>query len=289
MTATAGNSTMGYSKILYSVRDRVAWITLNDPARLNAMDHGPGSMQREVIEALEAADRDDAVRCMVVTGAGKAFSSGGVMGSGAGHPEDAVDWYRFMATEDADNERIRSLDKPVIGAINGLCYGAAFMMALHFDMLVAARSARLGLIETRFGSVGADVLMYMVGPQWAKFLALSGELIDAPTAKRIGLVLEVVEDDALIARVADLARRVAAIPPTGVMFNRRVLNGALDAQGWHTHKHYALALNALTNSRMHRAASADGRPFRDLMRAGWQDYKTARDAPFQPPWLSGDD
>lgn len=89
--------------------------------------------------------------------------------------------------------------------------------------------------------------------------------------------------------VADLARRVAAIPPTGVMFNRRVLNGALDAQGWHTHKHYALALNALTNSRMGTAASADGRPFRDLMRAGWQDYKTARDAPFQPPWLSGDD
>lgn len=252
------------------------------------MDHGPGSMQREVVEALTLADRDDGVRCVVITGAGKAFSSGGVMGSKAGHPEDAVDWYEFMAVEDEDNERIRSLRKPTIGAINGLCYGAAFMMSLHFDILVAARSARFGLIETRFGSVGADVLAYVVGPQWAKFLALTGELIDAPTAKRIGLVIEVVPDDLLMERASDLARRVAAIPPTGVMFNRRVLNGALNAQGWLGQKHLALALNALTNSRMGEACAADGRPFKDLMKSGWADYKGARDTPFQPPWLKDD-
>ena len=253
------------------------------------MDHGPGSMQRQVVDEIARAHADPDVRCVVVTGAGRAFSSGGMMGSGAGHPETVREWLSFLDVEDDDNERIRDIGIPVIGAINGLCYGAGLMMAVHFDILVAAQSARFGLIETRFGSVGADVLTYLVGPQWAKFLALSGELIDSRTAQEIGLVLAVVEDHALRARTQDLARRVASLPPESVELNRRLLNAALNHQGWNSQKATARALNAITNSLQHEALAANGRKFTDLMKDGWPAYKAARDEPFSPPWLQPGD
>ena len=274
-----------FPHVLWSACHGVGTIVLNRPERLNAMDHGPGSMQRELVEAIEIADADPEVRCVVVTGAGRAFSSGGVMAPGTSHPGNAVDWYRFLAAEDADNERIRALSTPVIGAINGMCYGAALMMSLHFDILIAAESARFGLIETRFGSVGAEMLLFHVGPQWAKFLAMSGELIDARTAHRIGLVLETVPDDLLLDRVADLARRIASIPGAGPDLNRRVINAGMDAMGWSTQKRLAGAFNALTNSQMREARTPDGSSLFELMADDWEVYKAKRDAPFEPPWL----
>ena len=207
------------------------------------------------------------------------------MAPGTHHPENAVEWYRFLAAEDADNERIRALSTPVIGAINGMCYGAALMMSLHFDILIAAESARLGLIETRFGSVGAEMLLFHVGPQWAKFLAMSGELIDARTAQRIGLVLETVPDDIFADKVADLARRIASIPGAGPELNRRVINAGMDAMGWGSQKRVAGAFNALTNSQMHQARTPDGSSLFALMANDWKAYKAKRDSPFEPPWL----
>jgi len=270
--------------VLYRVADRIATITLNRPDRLNAIDHGPGSMQRAILQALETADQDDEVRCVIITGAGRAFSSGGDLGAGA-KLHTAVDWYWFLGEEDMDNERIRTLRKPVIGAINGLCYGAAMIMAAHFDLLVAVDSARFGYIETRYGGTGVDVMAYLVGPQWARFLAMSGELITARKAKEIGLVLEVFGPDEFEERVVDLARRIAAMPPTSVQLNRRVITGATRMMGWGQQKDLALALNAVTNSAGREAATPDGRKFSDLIKQGWQVFKEARDAAFRTPWL----
>jgi len=280
MSAATGDD----ERLLRSVVDGVATFTLNRPDRLNAMDHGPGSLQRELVDALEEADHDDAVRCCVITGAGKAFSSGGELGAAAALSSSS-DWYWFLRQEDEDNERIRQLRKPTIGAINGICFGAALIMAAHFDILVASDRARIGLIETRFGGTGVDVLAYHVGPQWAKFLALSGELITAQKAQEIGLVLAVVPHDSFAEKIADLARRVAAMPPAAAQLNRRVVNGALDTMGWGAQKDLALALNSVTNGDMQQAATPDGRRFGELMRLGWTEFKNARDEPFRVPWL----
>lgn len=271
-------------RLLYDVADGVATLTLNRPHRLNAMDHGPGSLQRELVETLERADADDDVRCMIVTGAGKAFSSGGELGA-AKALISSSDWYWFLHTEDVDNERIRHLRKPVIGAINGICFGAGLIMAAHFDFLVASDRARLGLIETRFGGTGVDVLAYLVGPQWAKFMAISGELLSAQKAKEIGLVLEVIPDERFREKVADLGRRIASMPTGAVISNRRVVNGAMEHMGWHAQKEHALALNAVANGDLREATAADGRRFSDLLREGWDVYKEARDRPFKEPWL----
>lgn len=280
-------ATIEIGAVTWRARDGVATITLNRPDRLNAIDHGPGSMQRNVIEALEKADRDPDIRCVIVTGAGRAFSAGGMLHGGA--RDSAVDWYWFESGNSADNERIRELRKPVIGAINGICYGAALMMAVHFDILIAADTARLGLIEMRFGANGVDLLAYHVGPQWAKFLAFSGDLLSARKAKEIGLVLEVFPEAIFEAKVQDLARRIAAMPPDAVMLNRRVVNSAMDMMGWKQQRLVADALNAVTTSVGKQQRAADGRLFSELMAAGWSEYKQARDAPYTPPWLEDDE
>ena len=274
--------------VLHSVADGVLTITLNRPSRLNAISHGPGSMQRAIVDLLVSADTDDAIGCVVITGAGRAFSSGGDV-QAAKKKETGLDWYWFLNEEDIDNERIRELRKPVIGAINGICFGAAFMMACHFDMLVASSEARFGLIETRFGGTGAEALNYLLGPQWAKFLALSGELITAEKAKEIGLVLDVLPPEALMTKTHDLARRIAAMPRDTMIMNRRLINTGMNASGWKTQKEAGLAFNAVANSCAAQHRAWNGELFSDLRKKGWDVYKEVRDAPFRKPWLEPKD
>jgi enoyl-CoA hydratase/carnithine racemase len=279
------SETPQFSRILYAVDNRVAWITFNEPDRLNPIGHGPGSMEDELLQAIEAANLNSSVRCIVVTGSGRAFSAGGDL-SAIGHletPRDHLDFHELVRRAD---QRIRESDKPIIGAINGLCYGYALALVSHFDMLVAADVARFGLIETRFGGSGAHCLPYLVGAQWAKFLALTGEIITAKKAKEIGLVLEIFPVETFMAKVEDLARRVASMPPDAVMMNRRVINAALTMMGWEAQMAVSAPLNAIIAAMGPHAAALDGRRFSDILGSeGWQAYKAARDEPFTPPWL----
>jgi enoyl-CoA hydratase/carnithine racemase len=273
--------------VLYGVADGVGTITLNRPAQLNAISHGQHSMQRAIVDLLTEADTDDAVGCVVITGAGRAFSSGGDVTSGR-KLETGLDWYWFLNEEDVDNERIRELRKPVIGAINGICYGAALMMAAHFDLLIASSEARFGLIETRFGGTGAEALNYLIGPQWAKFMALSGELITAAKAKEIGLVLEVVPPASLLPKAQDLARRIAAMPRDTMIMNRRLINSGMNVSGWKAQKEAGIAFNAATNSCSGEHRAWNGERFSDLMKQDWKRYKEVRDAPFKTSWFDAD-
>jgi enoyl-CoA hydratase/carnithine racemase len=264
--------------------DGVATVTLNEPQVLNRINHGPGSLEDEYLTALTLADDDDAVRCIVVTGTGRAFSAGG---DTQGIPaDDPAAWHRFLESNVQANERIRALRTPTIGAINGLCYGAGLVMATHLDLLVAVEHARFGLIETRFGSTGAHTLPYLVGPQWAKFLAITGEIISARKAKEIGLVLEVFPPASFVDKVYDLASRVAAMPHDAVVFNRRVVNEAVSNMGWERQMRVATALNVIPNLLAGEATNAEGRNLRQVFHEeGWEAYKHARDAAFEPPWL----
>ena len=274
-------------RLLCKIEAGVATLTLNRPKRLNAIDHGPGSLHDELVQTLERLDRHDDVRCSIITGAGRAFSSGGDLSKTAGLTS-AQDWYWFHRVEAEENERLRRLRKPTIGAINGICYGAALIMAASFDFLVAAESAKIGLLETRFGGTGVNVLAYHVGPQWAKFLALSGEILSAARARDIGLVLEVCPDEELAPRVQDLGRRIASLPPRGVEMNRQVVNAALDHMGWRSQDDLAVALNSIATAEAPHARAANGRLFSELREEGWALYKAARDEPFKQPWLTSD-
>jgi enoyl-CoA hydratase/carnithine racemase len=265
------------------VKERIATITLNHPERLNAIDHVPGGLHDEILMGIGKADSDPDVGCIVVTGAGRAFSSGGKLSTQ--HDANAVDWFTFVDSCDRMNERARSGLKPTLGAINGLCYGAGFVLALHFDLLVASESARFGLIEARFGEPMGSELVYLIGPQWAKFLALTGELISAQKAREIGLILDCFADDLFYPKVYDLARRIASIPSAGSILCRRAMNAAIDQLGWKSHKMSSTGIYSVLGSVAKDLRAPDGRKFSEVRDKDWKEFKAMRDKPFTPGWF----
>jgi enoyl-CoA hydratase/carnithine racemase len=259
----------------------VATVVLDRPERRNPLSL---LAYREIVSALQAADDDPAVRCCVVTGAGPAFSSGGELG---GEPHETVhDWFAIHEELARSWTAVRDLRTPVIAAVNGLCYGSGVILALHCDLVVAARSARFGFVETRMGLAGIGMLAHVVGPQWAKFLALSGEVIGARRAREIGLVLEVVADERFTERIADLARRIAAMPVPATVLNKRNVNVAVDTMGWLLTRDFNRSHYPVIDAMSPYAEATDGRRFADIMRDdGWKAFLAARDAPFADPWL----
>lgn len=275
---------MDQKLVTYEATDGVAIVTLDDPKRLNVIGHGPGSMADQLQHAMERADADDDVRCVVLTGNGRAFSAGGDLGGTK--IETPFEWFSFIESNVKESERVRAMRKPTIGAINGICFGYGLILSTHLDFLVASDEATFGLIETRIGSTGVQMLPFLVGPQWAKFLALTGEVITAAKAKEIGLVLEVFGADVFLDKALDLARRIAAMPAEGVMLNRRVVNGAMTMMGWDHQREFSIALNTVTNMMVKQAKAADGRVLSEILATeGWAEYKAARDAAFATPWL----
>ncbi len=179
---------LDYTNLVCEMFGPVVRISFNRPEQLNALSHGPDSVHENLNQALGEADADDDVRCIVVTGTGRAFSSGGDMRQGrqempsltvwnGGARHNAWDSYMFHEEEDGDMELVHNLHKPVIAMINGMCYGAGLIFAAHCDLRLASDRARFSLIEARMGASGVDVFPYIIGNQWAKFLMLSGEII----------------------------------------------------------------------------------------------------------------
>jgi enoyl-CoA hydratase/carnithine racemase len=274
-----------FANLAYDVREHVAWVILNRPDRLNALSHGPGGMHQEIVSALMCADADPDVRCVVITGTGRAFSSGGDLRDGSSR-SGPVGWYRFMEEEDQDFAKIRECRKPVIAAINGLCYGAGFILAAHADIRVASSEARFGFIEARMGGTGVEIFPFLIGVHWAKFLMLTGELITPQKAKEIGFVIEVVPHEGFEDQIADLARRVVHMPPDGVMLNKRMIDMTADILGLAANKSAARGLNAVIGDSGARSRTLDGRLLSEILATeGFKAFLAARDEPFRSPWL----
>ncbi len=224
---------MAYEQILYETADRIATITLNRPQRMNAM---PPRMIGEIHDALYEADRDDNVRVVIVTGAGKAFCSGMDM-EVLRTPADKV-----MEEAGEHNRRdmnlrsdfrgafsyMMALRKPIIGAINGVCVGVGFTCALYFDIRIAAESARMGILYPRRGlsiEEGASwMLPRLIGLADAIEMVITGRTMSAQEALERRLVTHVVPDDQLIAKARELATEIATqCSPLGVSVARRLV------------------------------------------------------------------
>ncbi len=276
---------MSSAMVLYEVRDRVALVTLNRPEILNALDE---QLRASLLASLQRAEDDAEIRAIVLTGRGRAFSSGARLQAGPPR-ETAADWYASHERNDRWATAIHELRTPVVAAVNGICYGAGLILAAHCDLILAAEDSRFALMEARMGSAGAAVLPYLIGPQWTKFLILTGEILDAGKAKEIGLVLDVAPAERLQDRALDLARRIAAMPPIGVMLNKRGVNATLDVMGWSTNVVSQRSHAAVTDAMLKHATGVDGRLLREVLREkGWQAFKAARDSAFEPPWLGAD-
>ncbi len=279
---------MTYTHILYETRDGVAHVTLNRPEKMNALGIGPGSNRDEIARALAEADADPAVGCVLLSAAGRAFCGGGDL-TGSKTPETVLDEHLFGEQLVKFYAGIRGLHKPVVAAVNGLCLGAGLGLIAQCDLVIAAEDARFGLIEGRIGHPGATEIVPLVGAAWAKFLILTGELIDARRAAEIGLVLTVVEPARLLERARDLAQRIARLPREAVLLNKATVDAMNEALTG-TARRIGRQHDAITKSMARHAKAPDGRNFEDIIRAeGIEGLKRARDQQFSGPWLERDD
>ncbi len=227
-----------------------AWglrLTLNRPSKLNALS---GELVAALDAAIVAAAADPEVRVVVIEGAGRAFSSGYDLSEeaegGIGGP---VEWRNALAVDVAATLRILDCPKPVIAQIHGYALAGGLELAMACDLVLAAEGTRLGEPEIRYGSSPVTLLMpYLIGQKKTRELLLTGDLIDAAKAERIGLINRVVPADRLAAEVDALADRLARTPPEVMGPTKRMLNRAMDAAGFRMAVEAGLDLGAIVNA-----------------------------------------
>ncbi|MAG33604.1 MAG: enoyl-CoA hydratase [Deltaproteobacteria bacterium] len=276
---------MASESLQREVRDRVLYLTLNRPEKLNALTVG---LMSELLEQVAAAQADDAVGCLVVQGAGRAFCSGwdltpspspspslsptptptptptaGAAGeaSGAARGHGARPPEEMSIREDIDALTARSgrwvtlwnSTKPVIAKVQGYCLAGGTDLALNCDMIVAGEDAEFGFPAVRsMGSPSTHMWTYLVGPQWAKRLLLSGERIDGRRAEQIGLVMQAVPQAELDETVHALASNIARVPYDLLAQNKSICNKAIELMGRTMLQELARESNAMA----HKSPSA---------------------------------
>jgi enoyl-CoA hydratase/carnithine racemase len=215
---------MDFADIKYEKSDRIATITFNRPEKMNAWTP---KMGLETRTAMLDADRDPNVGAIIVTGAGRAYCAGADMGAlseisagraSATGPKEAVTVHdEWLSQQRIDYQNTYSyvlgLSKPVIGAINGACVGLGFTTCLYQDIRIASENARMGLIFVQRGLAiehgSSWMLSRIIGVARAVELAVTGRLVDAEEALRIGLVHRVVPQDKLMATAREVAGHIA--------------------------------------------------------------------------------
>lgn len=239
-----------------------ARITLNRPEKLNALSR---RLQSELREALWDADRDDRVHSVILRGAGRSFCAGYDLTPDRVQPGETVDEadkyssiYRSSQSfdddawrmEEAQRDRMAIFDmhKPVIGQVHGYCVAGGTDLVLLCDMVIAAEDSQIGFPPVRaMGGPPAHMWSYLVGPQWAKYMLLTGEFISGSQAASLGLVLKAVPTAELEETVEEIADRLAMIDPDFLAGNKRSVNLALELQGARTMQRIAAEMDA----RMH--------------------------------------
>lgn len=221
MTGDRGAPT--FTSLRYEVVDAIATITLDRPAALNALTV---SLKTELLAAFRAVARDEAVRAVVLTGAGRAFCAGQDLKERL-QPDAAPLTVEVRERYNPIILAMRRLDQPIVGAINGVAAGAGASLAFACDIRIAAEGASFVLAFGRIGLVpdsGATwFLPRIVGPAKAAELALLGESLSAADAERFGLVARVVPADALAAEARAVAARLAGLAPRALALTKRAL------------------------------------------------------------------
>jgi enoyl-CoA hydratase/carnithine racemase len=266
-------------------QEGVAHIRLNRPERMNVLGIGAGSSRDEIAIAARDADADESIGCILISAEGRAFCAGGDLG-GIDPIETPFDEFQFSRQLEEFYATLRSVKKPIVAAVNGLCLGAGVGLIAHCDIVIAGSDAQFGLIEGRIWHPGATEIVPIVGAAWAKFLILTGELIDAPRAESIGLVLTVVPAESLLDRAIDLARRIASMPREAAILNKAGIDAMTDVMGRQAGRLVGRANDVTTKGAAKLATAADGRRFEEIFRTeGMTGLKKARDAQHNGSWL----
>jgi 2-(1,2-epoxy-1,2-dihydrophenyl)acetyl-CoA isomerase len=218
---------MTYKCLLYDVQDHVATLTLNRPDRLNALGD---TLREDLHDAILRSAADEAVRVLVITGAGRGFCSGGDVKSMSERDQagaTASFQEKIAPSRDRTILAMRDCPKPIIAAVNGPAAGAGMNLALACDMRIASTTAKFSQAFVRRGLHpdwgGTYFLPRVVGTAKACELIFTGETIDAAEALRLGIVNALAEPEELMAKSYELARRIAAGPPIAIRLAKRAI------------------------------------------------------------------
>lgn len=277
-----------FENILYEVENGRARITLNRPEKLNALSL---DLLHELHEALWEADDNKAVHCVIIKGQGRCFSAGYDLTGprpkyGFSRLRSDENKYRGGRSVDDDAWQLEKaqryrmalfdMHKPSIAQVHGHCLAGGTDIALLCDMVIAADDARIGFPPARdLGALPNNMWLYNVGPQWAKRLTLTGDVISGAEAQQIGLVLKSVPLEHLEAEVEQLADRMALIDPDLLSANKRIINQGLELMGARTLQRMA----AENDVRGHNTKAAKGFGPR-VMEKGLKETLRERDAKF---------
>lgn len=252
---------MEYSDISYSTEGRIATITLDRPARLNAISMG---MPRQLCHAVEQANRDDSVHVIILTGAGRAFCSGydlidfaetegeqpgSQLGSGEGNGgawDPMTDFYGMNQNTQDFMSLWRSY-KPTIAKIQGPAVAGGSDIALCCDMAIMAEEAVIGYPPARvWGCPTTAMWVYRLGVEKAKRMLFTGDLVGGKEAADMGLVLEAVPLSELDERVSALAERMSGVPKNQLMMQKMMINQAYDNMGLSNTQMFATLFDGIT-------------------------------------------
>jgi enoyl-CoA hydratase/carnithine racemase len=231
---------MDYEHILTEVEDGVGIVTLNRPDKLNAMNRRLSSELHAAVKGFEA---DDAVACIVITGAGRAFSAGGDI-----HEQREHD--RKYSQEELDRMRtyaplydIGTCTKPTIGMMNGLAYGGAAVFASSLDIRIGCEDTKFRFLAAAYGRINSTwTLPNQVGWPIAKELLFTARIVEAEEAYRIGLLNHLVPHEQLRAKTMELGRMIAGNNRGAVSGIKRLLlrQMAQDLEGqWREEREFA--------------------------------------------------
>jgi enoyl-CoA hydratase/carnithine racemase len=245
-------------------------LVLNRPDKLNAIS---AELREALVTALDDAIADERVRVIAIAGAGRAFCSGYDLSEAA--PASAWDWRDVLARDVEATLAVWRCPKPVIAQVHGYALAGGLELAMACDLIVAAEGSQLGEPEIRFGSAPVTLLMpFLIGQKKTRELLLTGDLVPAAEAERIGLVNRVVPADRLGAEVDALADRLARVPPDVMAPTKLMLNRAMDAAGFAAAVELGLDLQSFVNM-SETAREFDAIVRRDGLKAalGWRDAR----------------
>lgn len=262
--------------VLYRVEDAVAVITLNRPEKMNALG-------RESWIGLDAAfaraEADPAVRAIALVAAGRSFSAGADLSPGQ-DPSELLPWLGIFERHHARQFRMWSSSKVIVAGVHGYAIGRGLELALWCDIVVASEDAKLGQPEVREGWVVGSMVPWLTGPQQAKLFMLSGDVVGAREAERLGLVARVVAAGAAETEAIKLAQRLSHVPPVTARAVKAMINGLYEQLGIRAQQAAGIAASAAA-----AALTPEEKGTEELERIrreqGFKASIKFRDAPFE--------
>ncbi|MGN0711470.1 MAG: enoyl-CoA hydratase-related protein [Anaerovoracaceae bacterium] len=212
-----------YENIKFEVRDKIAFITINRPQAMNALNM---DVLNELYEAFTEVETNEEICSAIVTGEGKAFVAGADIAQM--NTMDAVEGRNMMIAGHKVMNYMESIEKPIIAAVNGFALGGGCELAMACDIRIASEKAKFGQPEVNLGIIpgfgGTQRLPRLVGKSMGKYLIMTAEMITADEAHRIGLVEKVVPPEELLATAEKLAKTIMSKAPLAIAAAKTAIN-----------------------------------------------------------------